>query len=342
MDLSESRGASSADPPTTDEAPISEPDPRPHLGPATVLVPTHNDGDNIAVLLERLLAEPAVGEVIVVASGCDDETVPLVAEAAAGDDRVQLFVEAERSGKFAAVNFGLDQAGLPFVVIVSGDVMPAAGAIGLLVETLGLPGVGLAGGRPVPDNPESTAMGHASHMLWRLHHRLALQQPKLGEMLAIRAEAVVSLPRTSVDEACFQALLEAAGWEARYVPEAVVANRGPCTVSDFVRQRRQIHTGHLWLRHRQHYSVPSLRLRLLLGEFWADLAADPRRRRLRPLTFTAGTVALEATARMLARLDYLKGRENVVWAMVKSTKGGMDEGAASPPPGSNGLGPHHR
>ena len=98
-------------------------------------------------------------------------------------------------------------------------------------------------------------------------------------MIALRSEAVVSLPRTSVDEACFQALLEAAGWTAEYVPEAVVANRGPGTVADFVRQRRQIHTGHLWLRHRQHYSVPSLRLGLLLGEFWHDLRSEPRRAR---------------------------------------------------------------
>ena len=330
---------------------------RPRLRrPAAVLVPTHNDGENIGALLERLLAEPTVGEVIVVASGCDDQTVVRVSEVADGDDRVQLFVETERSGKYSAVNFGFGHVGLPYVVIVSGDVMPAAGAIGLLVEALRAPGVGLAGGRPVPDNAESTPIGHASHLLWRLHHRLALQQPKLGEMIALRSEAVVSLPRTSVDEACLQALLEVAGWKARYVPEATVANRGPGTVSDFVRQRRQIHTGHLWLRHRQHYSVPSLRLRLLVGEFWQDLREEPGRCRPRPLALTAGTVALEAAARLLARLDYLKGRENVVWAMVKSTKGGMVTGDAPDGPrahgsgsngsgsngsGPNGVGPHH-
>ncbi|MEA2686453.1 MAG: hypothetical protein QOE93_1648, partial [Actinomycetota bacterium] len=111
------------------------------------------------------------------------------------------------------------------------------------------------------------------------------------------------------------------GWTSAYVPEAMVANRGPGTVTDFVRQRRQIHTGHLWLKHRQHYSVPSLRLGLLLHEFWRDLSAEPRRLRPRPLALTAGTVALEAAARVLARVDYLKGRENVVWAMVTSTKG---------------------
>ena len=295
-----------------------------------VLVPTHNDGANIGALLARLLAEPGVGEVVVVASGCDDDTVPIVLEMAGADRRVQLYVEPERSGKASAVNFGVTCMSLPFVVVVSGDVLPALGAIGLVVEALNQPGVGLAGGRPVPANDERSPIGHASHLLWRLHHRLALHQPKLGEMIALRSEAIVSLPRTSVDEACFQALLEAEGWRAVYVPEAIVANLGPGTVGDFVKQRRQIHTGHLWLRSSQHYSVPSLHLGLLLRELWRDLASERDRLRPRPLAFTAGAVALEAGARLLARLDYVRGRENVVWAMVTSTKG--------PAGGSNGLG----
>ena len=251
--------------------------PPPTTAATGVLIATHNDGANIATLLERLLAEPGVGELVVVASGCDDDTVPIVSEVAAGDPRVALYVEAERSGKASAVNFGITRMSLPFIVLVSGDVLPEPGAIGLVVEALGRPGVGLAGGRPVPVNPEDSPIGYACHLLWRLHHRLALHQPKLGEMIALRAEAVVSLPRTSVDEACFQALLESEGWTAAYVPEAIVANRGPGTVGDFVRQRRQIHTGHLWLRRGQHYSVPSLHLGLLVGELWRDLVEERHR-----------------------------------------------------------------
>ncbi|MEA2843818.1 MAG: poly-beta,6-N-acetyl-D-glucosamine synthase [Actinomycetota bacterium] len=319
------------------QTPVQTPAPKiaiPKIAATGVLIPTHNDGANIATLLERLLEEPGVGEVVVVASGCDDDTVPIISEVAAGDPRVQLYVEPERSGKASAVNFGIACMSLPFIVVVSGDVLPEPGAIGLVVEALGRPGVGLAGGRPMPVNPEETAVGYACHLLWRLHHRLALHQPKLGEMIALRAEAVVSLPRTSVDEACFQALLESQGWTAVYVPEAIVANRGPGTVADFVKQRRQIHTGHLWLRRGQHYSVPSLHLGLLVTELWRDLVAERHRLRPRPLAFTAGAVALEAGARLLARFDYLRGRENVVWAMVTSTKG--------PTGGPNGLGPGHR
>ena len=291
-------------------------------GVVGVVVPTHNDGPNIATLLERLLAEPLVGEVLVVASACKDETVPTVLEVSSRcDGKVRLYVEAERSGKAAALNFGIRETRMPIVLVVSGDVVPAEGAIGHLVEALRAPGVGMAGGRPVPVNAEDTPIGYAVHLLWRLHHRLALHQPKLGEMIAVRQEAVVSLPRTSVDEACFQAMLEFdGGWKSAYVPEAVVVNKGPCSVRDFIKQRRQVHTGHLWLRSRQGYTVPSLQPALLLYELWRDLTADRRRTEPKRLAWTAGTVAMEAWARMRARADFVRGRENHVWEMVQSTK----------------------
>ncbi len=290
-------------------------------GLAGVIVPTHNDGANIAPLLERVLSEPCVGEVVVVASECNDETLPTVLETAARHEgRVRLYVEAVRSGKAAAINFGLEQTRLPFVIIVSGDVLPEQGALPQLVRALGAPDVGLAGGRPVPVNHDTSIIGFAVHLMWRLHHRLALHQPKLGEMIAIREEAVISLPRTSVDEACFQALLESEGWKSVYVPTAIVANRGPGTARDFIKQRRQVHTGHLWLKRRQSYTVPSLRFGLLVPELLHELLDDRRKLEPRRLAWTAATVAMEACARSMARLDYLRGKEKHVWDMVTSTK----------------------
>ena len=299
---------------------------------ASIVVPTHNDGPNIGALLRRLLGEPEVGEVLVVASACSDETVPTVLEI--GEQfpgRVRLYLEAERSGKAAAVTFGLSEVKLPYAVVVSGDVMPARGAIGHLVKALEVPGVGLAGGRPMPVNDDATPIGHAVQLLWRLHHRLALHQPKLGEMIAIRSEAIVSLPRTSVDEACFQAMLETAGWLSSYVPQAEVVNHGPATTKDFLKQRRQIHAGHLWLRHRQNYTVPSLRPGLMAAEILKDMTADVRRLRPSRIAWTAGAIGMEAGARLMARLDYLRGRENHVWDMVKSTKAqGLDADRVHP------------
>jgi glycosyltransferase involved in cell wall biosynthesis len=346
----------------------ASPDPkdRGEPGIASVVVPTHNDGANIGPLLERLLAEPCVGELIVVASGCADGTVLVaceIADAAAGDAAagdgvagadadgagdgaagaetngpgrapVHVYVEPVRSGKAAAVNFGVGRCTQQAVVIVAGDVLPEPGAVGLLVAALAEPGVGMAGGRPVPVNGISSTVDTAVHLLWRVHHRLALRQPKLGEMVALRAEAVVLLPETSVDEACFQARLEAAGWRSRYVPDALIANRGPDTVLDFVKQRRQIHTGHLWLKRREGYTVPSLRPALIVREYWAEVRSGDYMRRPDRLLRTLAAIAMEVWARLLARLDFLRGRETHVWDMVTSAK--------DPALGPHRVGPRRR
>lgn len=304
-------------------------------GRAGVVVPTHNDGANIGPLLRTLLAEPCVGEVFVVASACDDETVPTVEEIAEADERVRAHVEATRSGKAAAVNLGIRHITLPFVVVVSGDVLPQPGAVCRMVDAVRRPGVGLAGGRPVPVNPEDTFVGYAVHLMWRLHHRIAMEQPKIGEAIAMRREAVVPLPAdSSVDEPWFQALLQGEGWLPAYVPDAIIANRGPGTVRDFVKQRRQVHNGNLWLKRRQAYKVPSLRLLLLAAELGRDLLDD--RRRLRPtrLAWTAGAMGMEAWARIGARVNYFSGRERHVWDMVESAK--------APALGPDGLGVRDR
>jgi hypothetical protein len=104
------------------------------------------------------------------------------------------------------------------------------------------------------------------------------------------------------------------------VPQATVVNRGPGTLPDLVKQRRQIHTGHLWLRRREQYTVPSLRLGVLVWELGAELRADPQARHPRRLPGTCVAVVLELWARLLARLDYLRGRETYVWDMVASAK----------------------
>src|SRR5688572_13835211 len=106
-------------------------------GVAGIVVPTHNDGTNIGPLLHRLLEEPDVGQIVVVASGCADGTIPTVtAMAEQHPTQIRLYVERERSGKVSAVNFGLTQLRTPVVVVVSGDVLPDRGAIAKVVKAL--------------------------------------------------------------------------------------------------------------------------------------------------------------------------------------------------------------
>jgi biofilm PGA synthesis N-glycosyltransferase PgaC len=292
----------------------------PDMWRASIVIPTHNDGANIAGLLELVLAEPCVGEAVVVASGCTDGTVEAVrAVGNAARGRVRLFVEETRSGKGSAINFAVRECAFDILVIVSGDVLPQAGTIQRVVEALDDPTVGMAGGRPVPVN-RGGVMGVAVNTLWGLHHRLAMHRPKLGEAIAVRAEAIAPLPRTAVDEATFQATIELSGWRSVYLGDAPVFNRGPSTPRDFVKQRRRAHAGHLRLRHTSHYTVPSLEPGLLVREFLALLVVDRHELGRHWIRGVTTAVVLETYARLLAHFDELRRKDLHVWNMVESAK----------------------
>src|SRR5713226_3445129 len=73
----------------------------------SVGIMAHNEEANIQRTLHAVLAQrgPSVRieEVIVVASGCTDRTVSLVAAIARQEPRVRLFVQEQREGKASAI-----------------------------------------------------------------------------------------------------------------------------------------------------------------------------------------------------------------------------------------------
>src|SRR5256714_3342433 len=286
----------------------------------SVGIMAHNEAANIATAIETILHQHLtvghVAEVIVVASGCRDQTVPIVADIARHDARVRLIVQERREGKAAAINLFLGAARSPLLLMVSADVLVKDGTIDALLRHFGDPTVGMVGGRPIPVNDEGTFLGHTVHLLWRLHDRVARDAPKLGEVVAFR-NVVPSIPLdTPVDEISIQAVITQLGYRLVYEPRAIVYNRGPATMRDFLRQRRRIYAGHLRIRQQQGYAASTMsagrigRALLALEPFTSPRAA----------CWTLGAVGLEALARGLGHYDYRRHRPHHVWEMVASTK----------------------
>ena len=101
---------------------------------ASVLVPAFNEEQNIAALLRRISAASGVDgwlvdDIILVASGCSDGTVARAREARADGFAVRIIEQETREGKAAAINLGLSVAHHDVIVLVSGDVLPAPGAV---------------------------------------------------------------------------------------------------------------------------------------------------------------------------------------------------------------------
>jgi poly-beta-1,6-N-acetyl-D-glucosamine synthase len=287
----------------------------------SVGVMAYNEEANIANALRSMLNQEMSGarvsEVIVVASGCTDRTVGIVAELAAAEPRIRLLEQRRREGKASAINLFIEAATAPVLLLVSADVIVTDGAFGQLLRHFADPAVGMVGGHPVPVNGSDTFLGHTVHLQWQLHDVIARKTPKLGEAIAFR-NVVPSIPLdTAVDELNIQALVSQLGYRLVYEPRAVIYNRGPETVADFLRQRRRIYAGHLRTRDQQAYEAPTLSAwRVGCALLGSTFVTTPR-----GALWSAGAIGLEAAARALGRYDVLRrDRTHAVWEMSTTTK----------------------
>lgn len=280
----------------------------------------YNEEANIAHAIDAVLgdqhATAEIKELIVVASGCTDRTVDIVAAIARSDPRVRLIVQERREGKASAINLFISAARSPVLLMVGADVLVKEGTVDALLQHFRDPAIGMVGGHPVPVNDERTFLGHAVHLQWRLHDQVARRAPKLGEIVAFR-NVVPSIPLDSaVDEISIQALTAQLGYELVYEPHAIVYNRGPTTVGDFWRQRRRIYAGHLQIRKQQGYTAPTMGVWRIVRE----LLRSGSFRTPRSALWTLCTVALEAFARALGYYDFIRRQPHHVWKTATTTK----------------------
>lgn len=287
--------------------------------PCSIGIMAYNEEANIGRLLEAVVTQRTkhvmVTEIVVVASGCTDNTEAIVRECAKRDPRIRLIVQEKRTGKAAAVNLYLPQAKEKIIVLCSADVIPEADAVEQLVLPFHDLEMGMTSSRPVPVNDRRQFMGFAAHMLWDLHHKVNLASFKAGEMIAFR-KIFERIPyHTAVDEASIEPVIRGQGYQVQYVPSAVVHNKGPETVADFLRQRRRIYSGHLAVRDTLGYTVSTMSPGKIFVILLRHLDWHPRN-----FLWTWSIVALEAYGRLLGVSDYKNRRDHRVWEIAATTK----------------------
>jgi biofilm PGA synthesis N-glycosyltransferase PgaC len=282
----------------------------------------HNEERNIGKLLDALLGQEtnvvSIIQILVV-SYSTDETNEIVEKYKRRDSRIELVLQKKRDGKASAVNLFLKEATGDVLVLESADTLPKKSAIEKLVEPFLDSNVGMTGGRPIPTNTRRKFMGVVSYLLWKLHHEVSaadVENPKCGEIIAFR-NIIKNIPNdTAVDEAWIEMAVRKKGFALRYAPDAVVYNHGPESVSDFLKQRRRIHSGHLHLKEKGGYEVSTMKVSKILKVIPRVVGHS-----LKELFFFVGAVFLEVYGRFLGAYDfYIKKRNPYVWDMAASTK----------------------
>ncbi|MBX7197362.1 MAG: glycosyltransferase [Sandaracinaceae bacterium] len=284
-------------------------------------VTVYNEEQNLDALLREAVAATGphleVQQIVVVSSGSTDRSVEIARAWAARDPRVEVAIDPVRRGKATAVNQFLARLrpSIRVCVLSGGDMRPQPGCFDALVAPFVDPSVGMTGAHPVPTNPGSGWVDDVVRVQWALHHELALDRPKMGELVAFRADVPALDPETVVDEAWLETIAIGRGQRLVYVPDAVVWNQGPSVLAELLDQRRRVFCGHLWLRGTRHYAVAT---------FWPRplLSLALRHARARPEDTGALLVAgaAELVGRGLGTLDYLRGRKPFVWSAVPTSK----------------------
>ena len=294
------------------------------MEPVTIGICAYNEERNIENSIDSAFAQEQksfrIEEVIVVSSGSTDATDDIVRGLTGKYPNLRLIVEEERRGKNSAINLLLDSKSTDIVVLLNADnVLNDGDTLENLVSKLltdSIPPVGIVGGRPIPTNDPNTPVGFATQMLWAMHHEVALVYPKIGELVAFK-DIGTRLPLDSQsDEDILRMRLEERGYVGAYAEDAVVRNRGPETVSDFLKQRTRVNVGEVYMRKIHGYSIPTWNPRLLYNALlrtMKSLGVHPFR--------MAFTVVLEMVSRARAVNHVRRGMGDLnVWDQVGTTK----------------------
>ncbi len=280
----------------------------------------YNEETNIGRLLNSIMEQELfcgkLTEIIVVASGCTDNTEAIVKENSKRDSRISLLTQPTRKGKASAINLFLSNAVGDIIILESADTLPEKDTLDRLVRPFLKADIGMTGAHPIPANSGDTFIGFAVHLMWGLHHKIALENPKLGELVAFR-NFIREIPvDTAVDEAYLEALVIEAGYRLFYVPEAIVYNQGPQNIRDFLIQRRRIAVGHKSLKHQKEYDISTSNPYRILSILLKDHSW-----KLRETIWTLGTILLELVGRILGYYDYtIRKKKLHIWDIAVSTK----------------------
>jgi glycosyltransferase involved in cell wall biosynthesis len=286
------------------------------------LLPCYNEATNLPALLpllERTRVHGRAAERFIIVSDASrdgtDEVVRRFAETSSIP--VQLIRNPERGGKSAAINQGLTHLGkIDIVVMISGDVLPDADCIRLLVEAFEDPAVGVAGARQVPVGPAGNLASDISRFMWALHHVIATRHPKTTEVTVFR-NVIKRIDGTSlVDEAAIECAAREGGYVVRYIPNAKIFTATPLTLSDYIRQRSTVTLGYLRLRQTRGHVMHTHRITERLRAI-----GTVRREQKFPLRTIMAAIIIEALVRVSGWIQFLRRRQqNGIWGRSSSTK----------------------
>jgi len=297
----------------------------------TIGVCAYNEERKIKTLLGDILDQkdlPQGARVIVVASGCTDNTVSIVRDIANSNPKVELIEEKNRTGKTNAINIILANCPVEFLVLVSADIRLPKDSIGEILRAISDEGVAVVGGLPVVDSSENGTVAKSAAIIWRVMRQMMTKLGSsgelpfvMGELYCFRTSLVERIHSQVVnDDAYIATLARDKGFKVVHAAKANFVLKVPSSIPDYIAQRRRVTYGHLLIKAQmgRYANVEGIALdhTLILARAMIREAAS------HPMSVARAMflLELEVVVRLLAWLDLREGRQHATWSRIASTK----------------------
>jgi len=273
----------------------------------------HNEEKTIGKLLEQILAEKInLKEIIVVASGCTDNTVKIVEEMRRRNRKIKLVIENDRKGQAHAQNIILENATGEIILLTDGDGLIKKNSLKNLIEPLSNPNISAVHGRPIPAK-QNTFAEKILVCAWDLHHKLCLVNPKVTtELCAFKRNDIKRIPENLILDDYYMAyLLNKQRLKTVYVPSAIkFMYDDKSSIFKYLRWRRKDFRGYLQLRQTGIKIARPIWLKLVfyIKGFIEKLYKNP----LSSL-YMVCMIVVEIIAASLAYFDVFHGKIEYIW-----------------------------
>jgi len=221
----------------------------------SVILAVHNEASRVSRRIDELVslvsATGLSAELIVVADGCSDQTVPLARSHPSS--LVRVIELAENQGKALALSRGCEAARGEILVLADARQRWAADALQRLLQVFTRPEVGAVSGQLVIESAPGVLAGVG--LYWRYEKWLRRNEARLhstvgltGSICAVRRELFRPIPRgVLLDDVYWPLQVAMQGWRVVYEEEAIAYDRLPERPADEFRRKVRTLSGNFQL-----------------------------------------------------------------------------------------------
>jgi len=308
-------------------------------------IPAHNEEENIGKLLDNLFAQALprsfrIKEIIVVLSGCTDNTPRIVNEYARKYGIIKVIVEEERRGKWSAINKIIENSSGDVLVILAADIRLSKFLLYELVKSYLRSGRSIVMSERLPVRGSGLAYIVSKLYLYMFRYFLLGEEEAYSSASYLHGECIL-VPREIYERIRLpKDVILDDGWLSLYAREnkiriiysekAVVYLGLPSNIIEIFSHRMRDHRGHLQLKKISGLKLGTIRASVgrrkmtLLLKSMINAIAQVCREDGVILTLPAflALVMIDTAALAISKLSYKEEEIGAYcrWRMAKSSK----------------------